>query len=306
MKRLSVIAVLALIGKPAFAAPPAPAPVYSWTGFYVGGNVGYGWGDAGTNIAGSASTIALPTIGGGFPGNNVAFADSGTERLKGVIGGGQFGYNLQFSRRWLLGFEADIQGSGERGSNAFADSFSATVCNSGVFPPGPTCLNTGTLNATAATAYDAKISWFGTLRGRLGFLIGDQALFYGTGGLAYGRVELSGITNVGGSEVTGGLPPIVALTPAATAFSESKINLGFVVGGGMEGTLSYWLPPNWTWKLEYLYLDLGSLNTAAPFPGAFVVLPGGGAGTSPFTGAITTHTHFTDNIVRFGVNYRFD
>src|SRR6516164_1812218 len=40
--------------------------------------------------------------------------------------------------------------------------------------------------------------------------------------------------------------------------------LGFSVGGGMEGRLSYWLPPNWTWKLEYLYLDLGSLDTQHP------------------------------------------
>jgi outer membrane immunogenic protein len=152
-----------------------------------------------TDIAGSGTTfgpvspIAVPPFSG-FP-SNVAFADSNTARLNGVIGGGQIGYNIQFSPRWVLGFEADIQGSGERRSNAFADPFSTTVCST-VPPPGAGCAVFGTLNATAATAYDTNISWFGTVRGRLGFLIGDQVLLYGTGGLAYGRVELSGITNV--------------------------------------------------------------------------------------------------------------
>jgi outer membrane immunogenic protein len=100
-----------------------------------------------------------------------------------------------------------------------------------------------------------------------------------------------------------GLPPVVPLTPAATAFSESKTKVGYAVGGGIEGKCSYLLPAGWTWKLEYLYVDLGSVDTVAPFPGAFVVaLP---FTASPFIGAITTHTRFTDNIVRVGLNYKF-
>ena len=286
---------------------PVAAPVSTWTGFYAGGNLGGSWGSASTSIAGSGSTVALPGVGGGFPGNNVAFADLNTSRPNGVIGGGQIGYNYQFSPRWVLGFEADIQGSGERGSNAFADPFSTTVCSIAAAGPPPGCLAApGTLNATAATAYDAKISWFGTVRPRLGFLIGDQVLLYGTGGLAYGRVELSGTTNVNGLEVTNGSPAILALTPAATAFSVSQIKAGFVLGAGIEGKFPYLLPAGWTWKLEYLYLDLGSIATAAPFPGAFVPFPGSKfLATTPFAGAITPHTLFTDNILRVGLNYKF-
>jgi outer membrane immunogenic protein len=318
---LTSIAFAALMG-PATAADLArpvhrrpvvvAAPVYTWTGFYVGGNVGGSWGNARTDIAGSATTVAIPGLFGGFPGNNVAFADSNTTRLNGVIGGGQIGYNYQFSPRWVLGFEADIQGSGERGSNTFADPFSTTVCILGESPPGgpATCLITGPLNGTATTAFDAKISWFGTVRGRLGFLIGDQVLLYGTGGLAYGHVELSGITNVNGSLDTTASPGgegILPFTPAATAFSESKTKVGYAVGGGIEGKCSYLLPAGWTWKLEYLYVDLGSVDTVAPFPGAFVPFQGipGPGFTTPFTGAITTHTRFTDNIVRVGLNYKF-
>jgi hypothetical protein len=60
--------------------------------------------------------------------------------------------------------------------------------------------------------------------------------------------------------------------------------------------------------VEYLYVDLGSLDTVSPFPGATPVVPISpftGVPTSPFTGVITTHARFTDNIVRVGLNYKF-
>jgi outer membrane immunogenic protein len=150
------------------------------------------------------------------------------------------------------------------------------------------------------TGYEAKIDWFGTVRGRLGLLVGDQFLVYGTGGLAYGEVAVSGNANIRTF-----FPdiPIPSFAPTTAGFGASKTNVGFSVGGGMEGRLSYWLPPNWTWKLEYLYLDLGSVNTRGSFASVnpsnlpFLLLA--------LTGTITTHTHFTDNIVRVGVNYQF-
>jgi outer membrane immunogenic protein len=193
-----------------------------------------------------------------------------------------------------VGFEGDIQGSGERGSGQFADPFTTAIC---LVPPGGpgSCGVTGSLNGEALSSYQAKIDWFGTVRGRLGLLIGDQLLIYGTGGLAYGHVAVSGSTNLAAATTDGAV-----FTPTTAAFGASKTNVGFSVGGGMEGRLSYWLPANWTWKLEYLYLDLGSLDTATSF--ALATL---GNGFSPITGTITTHTHFTDNIVRVGLNYQF-
>ena len=314
MKKLATaIAAIALIGTPAFAAdmavkaPPRPpsAPVYSWTGWYVGGNVGYGWGDARTDIAGTATSFSEPTFFGGFP-SNFAFAGSNTAALHGVIGGGQVGYNFQFATRWLLGFEADFQGSGERGSSASANSFSGSLCITGTAPP-PTCLTNPLasllLNGTAATAYDATISWFGTVRGRLGYLVNDQVLLYGTGGLAYGRVEVSGVTNVNGTTFDIGSQTSSPFAASGTsAFSASGVNIGWTAGGGIEGKFASWLPPNWTWKLEYLYVDLGSLDTVGPFPPAS---PSPFLSATPFTGPMTTHTHFTDNIVRVGLNYQF-
>jgi outer membrane immunogenic protein len=166
------------------------------------------------------------------------------------------------TRGWVLGLEADLQGSGQRGSNAFGDHISAPFCVAAGAPP-PTCQGTTSFAGTAVTAYEAKIDWFGTVRGRAGFLITDQILLYGTGGLAYGRVEVSGspiATNA--TLLFGGAFPY---TGAGSAFTAAKTNVGFAVGGGVEGKLSPWLPANWSWKLEYLYLDLGSLNSVGSF-----------------------------------------
>jgi outer membrane immunogenic protein len=277
--------------------PPPPAPVYTWTGWYVGGNVGYSWGNANTDLRGNGTVTSVPPLTTIPPFiAPFAFTDSNTARLKGVIGGGQLGYNYQFSPNWVLGFEADIQGSGERGSGVFTDPFSFLFCST--FSSSG-CIG-GTLfpiNGTELTSYRAKIDWFGTVRGRLGVLLADQVLLYATGGLAYGRVAISGNT-MGSSTIAQTVPVTIA---GSTPFSGSKTNVGFSVGGGMEGRFSYWLPPNWTWKLEYLYLDLGSLDATTPF----VQLSSNLAVVSNLTGTTSTHTHFTDNIVRVGLNYQF-
>lgn len=92
--------------------------------------------------------------------------------------------------------------------------------------------------------------------------------------------------------------------PSAGTFAAAQNNLGYSIGGGVEGRIFPWLPANWTWKAEYLYLDLGPLDSGTSFGGAF---PGGR--TIPilaaFTGPVALHTHFVDNIVRVGLNYKF-
>jgi outer membrane immunogenic protein len=77
---------------PVYKAPPA-APLFNWTGFYVGGHVGYGWGDAG----------GLDT--------------------DGWFGGGQIGVNYQFAPNWVWGVEADISGAGIDGGNSATSRF---------------------------------------------------------------------------------------------------------------------------------------------------------------------------------------
>src|SRR5207253_1119057 len=97
----------ALAADMAVKARPAAVDIgYNWSGFYLGGNVGYSWGR-------SRDDSSL-TNGAGA----ILFASSGRSNLDGVVGGGQLGYNWQM-QNWLWGLEADIQGSGERGSRNF-------------------------------------------------------------------------------------------------------------------------------------------------------------------------------------------
>ena len=144
---------------------------------------------------------------------------------------------------------------------------------------------TGT--GTTLLDYATKIEWFGTARVRAGYLFGDGAvLSYVTAGLAYDKVELSGTSTVSGTVDT--VPFSIT-----HAIGHSNVNTGWVVGSGTEGKL---LIPGWTYRIEGLYMDLGHLDDTD------VALPT----IKSVTGGQTfTHTHFTDTILRLGVNYQF-
>jgi|SRR5262249_51898410 len=109
---------------------------------------------------------------------------------------------------------------------------------------------------------------------------------YLTGGLAYGRVDLEGTNTVSGVVCCG---PTFSITHA---IGHSHVNTGWVVGYGTEGRLAI---PGWTWKVESLWMDLGSLDDTDKIMPSLVVSGG----------QVTTHTHFTDGILRGGLNYRF-
>ena len=109
-----------------------------------------------------------------FPASSTSIAASDSVGPDGVIGGGQLGYNWQIDPNWLIGAEADIQGSGEKASGTRFD----TVDFEGV-----------------TTNYETKIEWFGTVRGRFGYVFDRRMLLYATGGLAYGHVSISGTSN---------------------------------------------------------------------------------------------------------------
>jgi outer membrane immunogenic protein len=236
-------------------APPMPAPaqMYSWTGFYAGGNAGYSWGtpDSDTTLT-------------GFAGPGSSFVHSDPLKFTGAVGGAQIGYNWQTSNPWVLSFETDWQASTEKASLGYGDPYLN-------FPVG---------SGTAAANYEAKILWFGTVRGRVGYAW-DRLMIYGTGGLAYGDVKVSGTTMNSGFAIPGG--PYSGTAP----FSASKVNAGWTIGAGIEGALV----TNWSWKVEYLYVDLGSLSVSPPGPFALDI--------------VAVQSRFTDNIVRAGLNFQF-
>jgi outer membrane immunogenic protein len=232
---------------PAYAAPPVPPAIFSWTGGYVGVNLGYSWGSA-------KITYTDPRF---FPPSSF----SGNAHLDGIIGGGQIGYNWQVGTNWVWGLEADIQDAAEKGSRSYA-----TDCEG---PSDTRCV----LNQSA------KILWFGTVRARGGVLVNPTLWLYATGGLAYGGVGATGWVADGGC------------TGCSWSYSGSSTNAGWTVGAGVQGIVPG-TDNLWTWKAEYLYLDLGSIS---------------GTGHDPIPGGTTYFwsTKITDNIFRIGFNRQF-
>ncbi|HVS82985.1 MAG TPA: outer membrane protein [Pyrinomonadaceae bacterium] len=162
------IAEAAPAGAATVSAKPIPEPTLppfaggTWTGFYVGGHIGYGWGRANTSFT------PLPTA--------VAFINLAPTTLrpdpKGFNAGGQVGYNHQWGS-FVAGLEADISWSRMDGT--------ATMVG---FTQNTGAAWNGTLTAHQDT------TWFGTLRPRAGAAFG-RVLVYGTAGLAYGHVNYS-------------------------------------------------------------------------------------------------------------------
>jgi outer membrane immunogenic protein len=223
-------------GNDAFSAPLA-----SWGGLYIGGNTG-------SMVARNPSTYAIGP--GGVPPNLETFDLAPT----GYSGGVQIGYNWQ-AGMLVLGVEADIQGSTARDQDS--------------------CVLACT-DAAGIIAFNQRVSYFGTARGRIGYAIGP-ALFYATAGFAYGETK----TDIW-----------AAAFPPQQLFSFKHKGSGYAVGGGIEAPLQLFglFGPSWTAKTEYLYLDLGrSSDSLAPF------------------GSVDTFTSRTQaHVFRSGINYHFN
>jgi outer membrane immunogenic protein len=228
--------------------------------------------------AGGALGVANLLLSGSYSANNGA----------GFIGGGQIGYNWQFyNGRLVAGIEADIQGiAGSRGgSSAWAAAPLATITIGDTTIPFSLLSNVNVRRS---------LDYLGTVRGRLGWLFTPTLLVYGTGGLAYGGVNVS-LSNFQGIIIGapfGGLPPGTLIPSQFGASSFSDTRVGWTAGGGLEWM--FW--PNWSAKAEYLYYDLGTVAGSAVNVG----LAGTAVSISQFS------TRFSGNIVRAGVNYHFN
>jgi outer membrane immunogenic protein len=258
---------------PIYKAPPPVIAAYNWTGFYVGGNVGYSWGnwDPSSNfpVLDGTTTFFPPNSGFVDHWDCASFGPfcSSRANVHGAVGGIQGGYNRQFDR-WVLGVEGDIQVTGQSRTE------NGSIIYTGVATP--TCDSTAGSNPCRVNVSNQwKLPWFGTLRGRVGFT-SDRWLIYATGGLAVGEAR-SNFTFTENQFVN------VALT-----VQDSVVKAGWTVGAGVEAMLGN----NWSVKAEYLYIDLGSHTVTAINPTGF--------GPSTFVQSYSIH----DNIVRLGANLK--
>ena len=165
-----------------------------------------------------AGTRWAPFTDPAAPGSLAYLPASRSGQAGGVVGGGQFGYNFQANPYFVLGAEADMHGTGVRSGGGSGPTLYPSPFTAGgvLVPLGPYGRGTA-------------LNWFGTVRGRAGFLATPTLLIYGTGGFAYGGVSAGGY---------------------------NATRTGWTAGGGAEWAFH----PNWSAKLEYKYVDLSGGN----------------------------------------------
>lgn len=232
MKKHSLYLALSLftVAKVALAADSESTNAFKWSGPYAGINIGYIFSDnkAGVQTFDPQGSLVDPS---GLS-QSVLFPSQLSAKLNGVIAGGQIGYNFQ-SDQYVYGLEADLSVLPLRKSSAdlrvFSDASKA---------PNP--------DYNSVNTEKLKLTWLGTIRGRFGYAV-DKIMFYGTGGIAYGRVNTSSsfiINNVDN-------PPADSLSG-----SKSVTKVGYAIGAGME----YAISPNMIAKVEYMHYDLGRVK----------------------------------------------
>jgi outer membrane immunogenic protein len=260
---------------------PLLAPVFTWTGCYLGVNGGWigSQEEYTTRRSLLGPAFADPNTVAGGDGVPAGAAPPSAVNLlthsyngKGSDGtaGGQFGCQYQWGA-WVLGGEWDFNWSGLKETNSF--NFPLTV--------DP---------ATGFTWYPRnefvhkQLDWFSTARVRLGWAIWDRVLIYGTGGLAIAGFD--------------SFTQVAFITPASPLgnpqyFGDySKQRIGWTAGGGLEWAFAN----NWTVKAEFLYLDLGTFDYISPRTSFNI---------NTDTRVWVTHIDAKEYVARVGLNYLF-
>jgi outer membrane immunogenic protein len=218
---------------------------WPFSGAYVGVAAGY-----------AQHRVEVTNLDPGAP----AFGSTFKDTEGAFTFGGYLGYNWQFCSYLLFGIEADFN---------YLNS-SPTAHDIEVFAAG-----------IETTSLESSIDWFGTLRGRLGYVVQDYLLIYGTGGLAYGKADHT---------LSDNCPACVGgFTGFPVSQSNDVTKAGWTVGGGAE----YLYDTHWFLRAEALFVDLGSHDQSYRF-----VLP---------VGTATTTAKWDDQfwVARLGVSYKF-
>ena len=256
--RLSLIVwsvALGLVATGARADGIAEAPAAaccgtaSFAGLYVGGAIG-----------GGQHREKVTNTSPGAPAEGLTFKDTDNN----FTFGGYVGYNFQRCCSPLVfGIEADFN---YLNSKPRASDVEPQIVG---FP-------------VETTNLESKIDWFGTLRGRAGFVVHDHVLLYATAGLAYARVE-----HTLSDDCVGCGDPINPQNLGTFLQSNSKTKVGWTIGGGGEMLHD----EHWVLRAEALYVDLGSESHSYDGPGI-----------------ASSSADWDDQfwVARLGISYKFD
>ena len=275
--------VLATAAHAADLMTPAPAlPVFTWTGFYAGANVGVGFDYSSNNPYTYTDPLELP----GNRTSTLGFNNPGATGLAGI----EIGYNWQINQI-VFGFAGDYNwGFSNSRHNYFARrNCEITGCAAGF---------AGADNRTTAGQPDGYDQFFqngnnglnfGTARLKLGYSW-DRALLYVTGGAAFSDSAAGGVINDYRLQTTANPISTNGVRPDVTFSDNTSTEWGWTIGGG----LAYAITPNFSVKAEYLYVSLhangaGTLVASTPNFGTIV----GGSRTDTFS------------VARLGLDYKF-
>jgi outer membrane immunogenic protein len=287
---VALLASTTCLSGAAFAADlPVKAPyreppvINNWTGFYIGGHGGFGWG--------KFKDIDEADLVGTFTG------DSFNEpKMRGFVAGVHGGFNWQVSNVFVLGVEGDYSFTGIKKNQSLSDGPAGTDITVGTIVCHNACVQTDNLNT--------KIDSLASIRGRLGFLVTPNFMLYGTGGGAFAHTKI----DVHSSSVTGiplisvGGPPVTLPvgTPFANLDASNKTNwTGWVAGVGGEWMLS----PNILLRVEYLHYDFGdkTLNVSGNLDRhAIGIIP-----AAAFLKDRDVKASLAADVVRGGVSWKF-
>ena len=243
-------------------APPPPAPVmYNWNGIYIGAHIGGAWFDGNHN---DRFDPALTTLTG------FTFVDHGFGHNNGrFIGGGQIGWNYQVSQ-WVWGIEGQISGVASNNDDQACGFFAPAGANNFLFR----CRD--------------RSGWIASIAARLGVAFGQTGnwLLYVKGGGAFADANFGLRFRDDCATI---IVPATICTSGATFNNNDNTRSGWMVGVGLE----YGAWGNWSWKLEYNFMDFGHRDIHFD-----TVLPGG---------RIVHDLDFDRqiNVVKFGLNYHF-
>jgi outer membrane immunogenic protein len=250
---------------PVKAPPPAAPVMYNWTGFYIGAHIGGAWVDANGHDRFDGAFHCTTTI---------CFDDNGFGHNDGrFIAGGQIGYNYQVGQ-YVWGIEGQI--------SAITHHNDDNAC--GFFHPINAPLVTNSLFRCGNRG-----DWIATLAARLGVAFGQTGnwLLYIKGGAAFadGRFGIR-LRDDCATIVTS-----VICSSNVVFNNDNNTRTGWMIGAGLE----YGWFGNWSWKLEYNFMDFGHrdvhIDCAATICGSHLI-----------------HDVNFDrqiNVVKFGLNYRF-
>jgi outer membrane immunogenic protein len=226
-------------------APPMVDPAYNWTGFYIGADAGGAWSRQSANSVSPVAINQAPT--------------AGSLNSDGVVGGLYAGYNWAVTPVLVFGLEGDF--SGIKSSASYS---------------APNLLLNGTPAGPAPLSAARDLNWLATARGRAGYSVTPNALFFVTAGAAWAGINYFGVDNFGLG------------CPTCATFSSRETRTGYAVGGGVD-----WAPwsNNWVVRAEYLYYHFGG--------DAFNAFTGGTLSTTFYLGDLDIHT------ARIGLSYKF-